>query len=173
VFDNNGKNCEGHYAQGQVMRRIVLFLAWWFIAFCFVSASPAVESLSDDQTFHLMIGSWIPDSYRPDPLPSYAIEWLHHPIVMFNADGTGIFRIYFDETCRSVTLSVKFVWAVKDGVLIERTADGRIGSQDKILAIDAKSMTLRQLAATPANQTRDIVGNVQHKVRARDCATPE
>jgi hypothetical protein len=171
VLDDE-KNREDRYAPGQVMRRGVIFSAL-FIALRFTSTSPAVESLSDDQAFQMIIGSWIRDSSRPDPLPSYAIEWLHHSIVTFDADGSGVFRIYFDETCRSITLSVKFAWGVKNGVLIERAADGQIGSQDEIVAIDKKSMTLRQLAAAPANQTREIIGNVEHRVRARDCVTPE
>jgi hypothetical protein len=140
------------------------------IALYFTYPSYAAEPLSDSQMFYMIVGSWTPDPQQLDAIPHSELE--RYTIEIFHADGTASATIYSDVTCKGIIRSRNFRWGARNGTMISRSTDGVSGSQDDILAIDKKAMTLRLVGGSP-REVRQTVGIIEHRVRAINCATPE
>jgi hypothetical protein len=128
----------------------------------------AVQPISDDQMFQLIVGSWIVDPAQRDDIGFHGRELERHAMSTYKADGTGVFKIYEDVTCERVVKSVNFRWSVHDGILIWDIEDMNLHSSDQIAEIGPNRMTLMT-----ADSINDVPkGLVQRRVRAKNCATP-
>jgi len=139
-----------------------------FLVIAILASRPsyAAVSLPDDQITNMIVGAWMADIGQPDAASAKALELEKHALTNYYADGSAMFRIYSDVSCKSLIKSVKFSWAIKDGIMDSRV-NGRSASRDEVVELGQKTMTLRLLSG---NAPQNLI---QHRVRAQDCSTPE
>jgi hypothetical protein len=153
------------------MRRNFLLMCL-FVALYLEHPSRAAEPLSDGQIFYMVVGSWIADPTHLDALAPSAVEEERHAIATYSPDGTAIVTVYSDVTCKAIVRSMQFYWGIKGGIMIAKSAEGLASSQDEVITIDKKTMTLRLVGGSP-REVGQTMGIVEHRVRASNCATPE
>jgi len=111
----------------------------WVLCVLHLCALPAsaADKPSDDAIRNALIGSWIVprDSSDYDGTPSREV---------FRSDGTYVYYLYRDRTCRQISREIIVKWNVKNGVLTSIVPDGRV-TRDEVMKIDSRRMTLHSL----------------------------
>jgi len=111
----------------------------WLLFFSHICASPAsaADKPSDEAIRNALIGSWIVPrgSSDYDGTPSREV---------FRSDGTYVYYLYRDRTCRQISREIVVKWNVKNGVLTSIIPDGRV-TRDEVMKIDSRRMTLHSL----------------------------
>jgi hypothetical protein len=121
-----------------------------------ISAAAAEELWSDGARTRNLIGSWTVSKDSPELMGLPALP--HYYVGYFHSDGTGQTITFADSSCRVAKRATTFTWAVKEGLLIERGADGSV-SKDRIQKMSDNFFALYSAA--------DSV--VEYRTRVPDC----